>query len=231
MSQNSDSQPKPFQNQNDKSSCSKETASHLTLVVSNPEPVQEKTPESTLPNAGFKAEVRNIAPQAYEIEIQDSAHELECDLLLNIKKQRGRTAVVCHFPDIFDDSNKLLEEDETLYGTIMIQFQLKVLEQLFLFCGDHKASQLIISMEDATAEGFEIYHHFLSQQGQSLATDGGQTEMVISTNTKALNGLRNFMKENTLQLEQSLWRQQNSNPAIRNYLKSQARKGTLIKEQ
>lgn len=231
MSQNPDSQPKPLQNRNDKLACSEETASHLTLVVSNPDPVQENTPEPASSNTGFMVEVRNIDPRTYEMEVQDSFHDLEGSLLLDIKKQRKKTAVVCHFPDIFDDSNKFLAEDETLYGTIMVQFQLKVLEQLLLFCGDHDASQLIISMDDASAEGFEVYHHFLAQQNHNLTTDGEQTKMVISVNAEALNGLRNFMKENTLQFEQGLWREQGSNLAIRNYLKSQVKKGTLTEEQ
>jgi len=223
MSQNSDSQSEPLQKPHDNPSCSKKAASHLKLIISNPDPVQEKTPQSALGNTGFMIGVRNIDPSAYEIKIQDPFHDLRCDLLLDIKKRRGKTAVICYFPDIFDDSNKFLEEDETLYGTIMVQFQLKILEQLFLFCSTHKAFQLIICMDDASAEGFEIYHHFLTQQSQNLMTDGEQIKMVFPVNAKALDGLRDFMKENTLQFEQGLWREQGSNPAIRHYLKSKER--------
>lgn len=227
MPKDSDSKPNQSQSTTDKPSLSEKTTSekkpsHLKLVVSNPDSAQDKAPapsESAPSNAGFTAGVRNIGPQIYEMNIQDPFHDLKCNLFLDIETDRGEMAVVCHFPNILNESNQFLEEDEMLYGVIMVQFQMKILEQLFLFCGDHEASRLMIYMDDAPAEGFEIYHHFLAHQDRNLTTDGEQTTMVISVNVETLDRLRSFMTENNLKLEQGLWREQRFNPAIRQYLK------------
>lgn len=202
---------------------SKKKPSRLKLAVSNPAPISDNTPAPSDPassNTGFNTEVRNIGPQIYEMSIQDPFHDLGSGLILEIEKSMGETVVVCHFPVILNESNKFLDEDEELYGTIILGFQMKVLEQLFMFCVNHDASQLTIYMDDAQAEGFEIYDDFLSHYDETLTENGEKTEMVISTDQNTFDKWLAFMAETNLNLEQDLWREQRSNLAIRNYLKS-----------
>lgn len=201
----------------------KKITPQLKLVVSNPDPLEEKADDSSQimsSNTGFMAGVRNIGLQIYEMNIQDPFHDLECDLILEIQKSRDETTAVCHFPAILKESNKFLDEDETLYGIIVVQFQMKALEQLFLFCAGQDASQLTIYMDDAQAEGFGIYHDFLSHYDETLTEKGEQTEMVIPTDRKAFDRWRVFMNKTSLAFEQDLWRGHRDNLAIRRYLKS-----------
>lgn len=221
MSQDSDSKSS-FQRKGGKSPHSLTTTSHLSLVVSNSVPIQEglapsqRTPSKT----GFSANVRSIGVHVYEMSIQDSFHELGCDLTLDIEEKMGKMVAVCHFPDILNESNRFLEEDEDLYGTIMLQFQMKVLEQLFIFCINHNAFQLTIYMDDAQTEGFRIYDDFLSHYDETLTEQSEKTEMVIPTDQETYDNWRAFIAETNLKFERDLWREQRINPAIRHYLKS-----------
>jgi hypothetical protein len=222
MSQDFDSQPSPHQSKNDKPSLSEITTPQLKLVVSNPPPVQELPPPSqSIPsNAGFSSEIRNMGPHIYELNIQDPFHDLGCSLILDLEKSGGKTKAVCHFPDILNESNRFLEEDEDLYGIIMVQFQMKVLEQLFMFCANHNAFQLTIYMDGAQAEGFGIYRDFLNHCHKGLTESSEKTEITLPTDGETFNKWLAFMAEMNFQLEQGLWCEQRSNPAIRHYLKS-----------
>ncbi len=225
MSQDSDSKsnPKPLKSNNNQScTTSEKKPFYLKLAISNHPPVQtafyasQPIPSKT----GFAAKVRGIGAQVYEMSIQDYFHGLECGLILEIEKSRGETVTVCHFPVILNEPNKFLDEDEGLYGTIILRFQMKVLEQLFMFCVNHDASRLTIYMDDVQAEGFEIYDDFLNHYDETLTENGEKTERVISTDQKTFDKWLAFMAETNLKLEQDLWREQRSNLAIRNYLES-----------
>jgi hypothetical protein len=223
MSQHSNSKTKPLQRKDSRHSRSRKKFSHLKLVVSNPAPVQEASPSQSMPsNPGFTAEARKRGVGLYEMNIQDPFHSLECELILDLEKNGNEMTVVCHFPSILNESHRLLDEDETLYGIIMVQFQMKVLEQLFMFCTNHNASRLSIYMDDDQAEGFGVYQDFLTHCDETLTENGEQTEMVISTDQKAFDKWRSFMTKTNLEFEQGLWREQRFNPAIRHYLKSRA---------
>ena len=223
MSQDSDSKFKPPQRKDGKSSHSLATTPTLKLVVSNPDPVQEAPAVSQrVPSTkSFGAKVKKRGVNLYELNIRDPFHELGCDLILEIEESMGETVAICHFPAILGkESNTYLDEDEGLHGSIMLRFQMKVLEQLFLFCTNHNASQLIIYMDDAEAEGFGVYDDFLSHYDETLTEQGEKTEMVIPTDRETFDKWLGFMAEMNLKLEQDLWREQRTNPAIRHYLKS-----------
>ena len=222
MSQDSDSKFKPPQRKDGKSSHSLATTPTLKLVISNPTPIQEAPAVSQRVSSttGFAANVKKRSADLYEMNIQDPFHDLACDLILDIETSMSETVVVCHFPAILNESNRFLDEDEDLYGAIMLRFQMKVLEQLFMFCANHNASQLTIYMDDAEAEGFGVYDDFLSHYDEALTENGEKTEMVIPTDRKTFDKWFGFMTEMNLKLEQDLWREQRTNPAIRHYLKS-----------
>lgn len=201
----------------------------LKLIVSNadlraelpPQPQKTITPDSRI---SFAAEVRLKGSHLYEMMVQDPSHYLNCDLVLereeSYEEYRGG-AVICHFPKISDEQLKeFIEEDDTLYEIIMIQFQMKILEQLLLFCANHHASKLIIYTDDAQAEELGIYQDFLIYQDQTCTENGEQMEMIISTDQQTFDAWVDFMKETNLKFQQELWREQRSNPTIRDYLKS-----------
>jgi hypothetical protein len=215
------------------SQCKGRMSPKLKLVVSNPPPVQENAPPSrpVASKAEFMVDVKKRGFDLYEMTIQDPFHDLEGELMLEIERNPSQPAprtVVCHFPAILlQEGNKLMGQDELLYGLVMVQFQMKILEHLLLFCAKHNASHLVIYMDDDQVEGFGIYQDFLIHQDPTWTKNGEQTEMVIPANKETIDDWMVFMAATTLGFEQELWREQRSNPAIRHYLKSRQEKETV----
>jgi len=203
-------------------------APHLRLVVSNPSPLP--APVKLSPSIGnsdatapFTAKVRLRGPWLYEMAVRDTSHYLKCNLTLEVEEAQNEIElgrVVCHFPAILDKQlSAFVEEDETLHGMIMIQFQMKIMEQLLLFCGDYSVSHLVIYTDDEHAEELGIFQDFLIHQDQTLTPQGEKTEMIISTDSETFDEWIDFMEEVNLKFGQELWREQRHNPVIREYLK------------
>lgn len=77
--------------------------------------------------------------------------EIEADELNSL-------SVICHFPYIDDDVlNHFVSEDEDLLGMILIQFQMKILNQLLSFCASKNATNLIIRIDENISEAIGIY--------------------------------------------------------------------------
>jgi hypothetical protein len=228
---------KPQNNQNSKPQDNDQVASskkepHLKLVVSNSAPIEEEPSPPFLlsrPTEGFSAQVRSILVidepfTLFEMTIKDPSHYLECNLALEVEEgleEDEESKVICHFPPIQDEPlNKLVMEDETLFGLILVQFQMRVMEQLLLFCADQCAPQLIIYMDHDQVEKFGVYESFLTHQGKALMDSGEQTEMVMPAAPKTFDAWVDFMDKTCQDFRQTLWKDQKENPVIRFYLKS-----------
>jgi hypothetical protein len=196
----------------------------LRLVVSNPSPhpSQKTTITDTSDSSCFCAEIHSRGPNLYEMSIKDSHYSLKCDLILEVEKAIDELAsgtVICHFPIINGEQLKeFVEEDETLFGMIMIQFQMKILEQLFLFSANHYASELMIFVDDDQADELGIYRDFLVYEDQTITSQGEKTEMVIPTDRETYDKWVDFMQEVTVKFQKTLWNEQKSNPLIQQYL-------------
>ena len=197
----------------------------LRLVVSNPSfpPSQKSTITSSNLTSCFDSEVHVKGPNLYGMSLQDQPYSLKCDLILEVEDAPDdfeSGTVICHFPIIEgDELNSLVEEDETLFGMIMIQFQMKIMEQLLLFCGNHSANTLVIYTDDVQAEELEIYYDFLGQKDQVINERGEVTELIIPSHREAFDNWIDFMDEVNLKFRQTLWSEQSTNPTIREYLK------------
>ena len=200
----------------------------LKLVVSNPCPASSLKPTisnaSAAPSSCFTAEVCPRGPNLYEMHLQDSAYGLRCNLILEVEcphDDLDSTSIVCHFPNIDDRAlNDFVEEDETLLGMFMIQFQMRILEQLFLFCANHYASNLVVFVDDVQADDLEIYRDFLTYKNETITAQGEKTEMIIPADRETFDAWIDFMEEATTKFHQTLWYEQKSNPIIREYLES-----------
>ncbi|MBX9805039.1 MAG: hypothetical protein K2Y18_04710 [Alphaproteobacteria bacterium] len=197
----------------------------LKLIVSNTELCTNTLPQALTPPenlVGFSAEVRVKGPYLYLMSAQDPSHYLSCELVLEVEESLDEVAgaVICHFPSIESDQLcNFINDDECLYGMAMIEFQMKILEQLFQFCATHYASKLIIYTDDAQANELEIYRDFLSHEGQAVTAKGSQTEMIISVDPKTIADWVAYKDMVTLKFRQTLWQDQRSNPTIKQYLK------------
>ncbi len=200
---------------------------HLKLVVSNPTPVQKKKSLQN-PVTGFITEIQEKGHPHYTLAACDLFHRLECEINLKIHSdEQGEEledgTVVCHFPDIAtDDLDELIEEDETLHGMILIQFQLKTLERILLFCGDHAdALNVLVEAEDRP-DGYILaaYEQLATHKDKVPTITGTKTQLLIPASQKTFDKLIDLMDDVNRDFRQTLWEDQSANPAIRNYLKS-----------
>jgi hypothetical protein len=201
----------------------------LKLIISQADPKTEmlsfpKEMIKVTSQEAFSTSVQPKGPLLYIMTVQDPSHYLFCDLVLEIVRNpnEGDTSVViCHFPEISDEEfNSFINEDDTLYGILMIQFQMKILEQLFLFCATHSASSLVIYTDDVENDGLEIYREFLACEDQIHSQNDDHSEIVFPINQQIYGEWMDFMDTVSTKLRQTLWQGQRSNCAIRNYLKT-----------
>lgn len=201
----------------------------LKLVISNPAPSPKFHTQSQKighSNQGvpFVSEVLVQGRNLYLIRAQDLSHYLECDLTLEVEEgqhENEPNLVICHFPKIADEQmSSFINEDDTLYDIIMLEFQMKIFKQLLLFCTAHYAATLTIYADDAQTDNLKIYRDVLDFENQTLARNENQTEIIIPLNQYTVDIWVNFINQVTLEFQQTLWQGQRTNPAIRHYLKS-----------
>lgn len=193
-----------------------------TPVIKKDLAPQEESNSNNPP--AFRFQVYPKGPYLYTMAVEDCRHQLSCELVLEVKEWAGETGtqeVVCHFPAIEDEAfSDAVEDDDTLYATFMIEFQMKILEQLLVFCATHDAVNLVIFADDLQAEALGIYQDFLAYKDQTLTAQGEKTEMIIPADYQTYDAWIDYMEKMNLEFHQALWREQRSNPAIRRYLKA-----------
>lgn len=203
------------------------TVPHLRLVASNPPPAQEEeTPLAEHPRGGFTAQIRKKGDALYALIARDPSHCLECRFDLEFHEDvedLEPMSVVCRFPDMpAEELFEIVGQDETLYGMLLIQFQMKVLEKLLLFCSEHCALNLVIYATLTPEEGHAlgIYSNLAIYEDLVPAERGKEAQLVIPTTTKTFDRLIDLMDRLNLQFRQTLWQEQRFSAAIRAYLKS-----------
>lgn len=172
----------------------------------------------------FSAHVHPKGPLLYIMTAKDPSHYLNCELILEIESNQydmDSTIVICHFPKILDDDlARLVEDDDTLFGITLIEFQMKIFEQLLLFCTTHYASSLVIYTDDAAAEDLGVYRDFITYREQNDLENEESSELVVPVSQEIYADWMNYMNQLCLKFRQTLWQDQRKNLAIKNYLKS-----------
>lgn len=212
----------------DNSTPRQEKAPLLKLVVSNQPPIQKKNlPKIKISDTGFAAEIRMRSPSHYALVARDDFHGLSYELNLKIhepndgEELEARSAI-CHFPNILaEELDEFIEGNEMLYGMIIIQFQIKILKQVLLFCAAHNFLNLTI-YADEMSEGYAlvIYQSLATYEDKFPSGAGEKTKISIPVNQKTSDKLTHFMDEVNHGFRQALWRNQRTNYAIKAYLKS-----------
>jgi hypothetical protein len=209
----------------------------LYLVPKTPAPQpsssEELFPQIKATHPGFVSEITQISSRRYAFAAQDASHGLRCSFVLEVQdvldaqdetipaEDRVIPQVVGNFPVI--DGEALVDEvwgDDYLQGILTIQFYLKVLEALILFCEDKSTGGLTLTVEESYFDLVEIYEDFITAQTQVITEEGEKTQIVIPTNVGVYDKLIDFMDQFNRDFNRTLWRDQRQNPAIRHYLKS-----------
>jgi len=173
----------------------------------------------------------NIASSLYIFRARDLDHNLTCEMSLELtdgfafsrddisEEKYLVPSMTCNFPSI--DVSRFNEKvcwDEYLQGTIMVQFQLKILEQLLLFCEEKDVAQLFLTTNNVNYDDLEIYRHFAVTEEQVIAAGEDQTKIVIPTDLESYDEVIEFMDKVDEDFRQTLWRNQKANPTFREYL-------------
>lgn len=179
----------------------------------------------------FLFDFQETSENLYTFIAQDHVHKLTFEMNLERKEVFAYSdeegggedhlvpVIVCDFPHI--DIQKLQEKvlgDQYLQGILMFQFQLKVLEQLLLFCEDKNATHFILNFNEAELDYLEIYRRFAISEEEIISERGEQTEIVISTDVETYDEVIDFMDDVDKKFRQTLWREQKANPAFQKYL-------------
>lgn len=193
---------------------------------------------ATLSNS-FLVHIKELSQNLHSFMAKDYTHELLCEMPLEVKEifvsledegeDGGYLApvVACSFPSI--NLQKLNEKtgfDGYLQELLMGQFQLKILEQLLLFCEQHDTVNLMLNFKDAVNDAdldyLKFYRRFLVSEEQVTTSRGEETQIMIPTDVDTYDSIVDFMDKIDREFRCALWRGQSINPAFRDYLKSNA---------
>ena len=204
----------------------KETVRHLRLVVSNALPLSSEELDSseTENMTPFKVDIQHHTAGQYIMKAHDASNSIDCEIILKVKEAKEESessTVICHFPKLnFQGLSNFCDEDETLFGILAVRFQMKVLEQLMLFCAEKLADTLVLIMDYDQAEVLEIYGHCKMVQKKISTPQGKKIQMIIDTRIDQYDAWVELMEETKLKFSQNLWSEQRSSPVIKNYLKT-----------
>jgi hypothetical protein len=186
-------------------------------------------------NNSFMFHFQAFSPDLYAFRGEDGGHELLCEMTLELKEtfvsfeeeEEGEgylaPVVTCHFPSIsVQKFNAKVGFDAYLQGVVMFQFQLKILEQLLLFCEEKDAATLALTINDTNLDYLDIYSRFIVSARKVATARGEQTEIVIPADVETYDEVVDFMDEVEKKFRKTLWREQTSNLVFREYLKGYA---------
>jgi hypothetical protein len=180
-------------------------------------------------------DLQEFSPDLYIFRAEDCGHELLCEMTLELKEifvnfvdereEEGYLAPVatCNFPSIsVQKFTAKVGFNAYLQGVVMFQFQLKILEQLLLFCEEKDVATLVMMINDANLDYLDIYSRFITSARKVTTARGEQTEILISTDLDTYDEVVDFMDKVQKQFRKTLWREQTVNLAFREYLKGYA---------
>jgi hypothetical protein len=186
-------------------------------------PVQGSEPS---PRNYFTAEVRRRSPYNFVMAAHDPFHYLRCELALEFEENDGIQSLICQFPEICDEElSEFVEDDETLLGMALIQFQMQILQNLFVFCAAHNAGNLIIQTTEDQWSTLGIYKNFVKYADPIPMKGGAVMEVTLPVHVKACN---ESIDDITEQFRQTLWQDYSENQSIRNYLAANVRFSVVV---
>lgn len=174
-----------------------------------------------LPHFVAKAQLMRLS--SYTMIARDVSHYLSCTFTLEIQTSDDESAfgdVICHFPVIQEEYlAALVWEDELLVNMIMIQFYLKILERLFVFCANHNALRLVIHANAREATKLIIYEKFAVKTEETVTHHGRTKTLVIRADTDTYSQLIEDMAQIGDDFRQML---EDDDPVVQQYAKLSA---------
>ena len=190
-------------------------------------------PELASLSHSFLVDFQEFSSCLHVFRARDYTHGLLCEMTLEVKeifvtREEGgclTPVAACSFPAIsLQKLNEKTGFDGYLQELLMGQFQLKVLEQLLLFCEEKGATNLVLTANDAVygagLDYLKFYRFFLVAEEQVATSRGEETQIMIPAAAGTYDKVVDFMDKIDREFRCALWRGQSINPAFRDYLKS-----------
>jgi hypothetical protein len=181
----------------------------------------------------FLIHTQEFSPNLHVFRATDRDRALRCEMVLEVKEslvtlekdgEEGTylaKIVTCSLPGIsLEKLNEKTGFDSYLQGILMFQFQLKILQQLLLFCEQQGAVSLIITLDDDMLDYIETYNRFFVMEEHVATPMGERTRIEIPTDADTQGEIIDFMDDLEKDFRKILWREQKANPAFQEYLKS-----------
>ncbi|MCE3230250.1 MAG: hypothetical protein K0R52_178 [Alphaproteobacteria bacterium] len=89
----------------------------------------------------------------------------------------------------------------------MFHFQLKILEQLLLFCEEKAAANLVLTVKDANLAYLGIYSRLIATAKKVTTAREEQTEIVMPTDVETCDEIVDFMNDAEKQFRKTVWRE------------------------
>ena len=188
-------------------------------------------PELASLSHSFLVHFQEFSPYLHVFRAKDYTHGLLCEMTLEVKeifvtREEGgylTPVVACSFPAIsLQKLNEKTGFDGYLQELLMGQFQLKVMEQLLLFCEEKGATNLVLTANDAVhgagLDYLKFYRFFLVSEEQVATSRGEETQIMIPADAGTYDKVVDFMDKIDREFRCALWRGQSINPAFRDYL-------------
>ena len=156
---------------------------------------QEEVIAGILPHFGAKTRFTGLS--SYTMIARDVSHFLSCVLTLEIQPSEDESEfgdVICHFPVISEEYlEAFLWEDELMINMVMIQFYLKILERLFVFCSNHNALRLVVHANAREAKKLSVYEKFAIHAEEIVSHHGRTKTLAFQVNTQTYDELVDAM--------------------------------------
>ena len=206
---------------------------------------EQKNNISTAQKAAVQSfiwQVEELSGQRYRIRAQDPWHELACELILETKQ-------TLRFPEGVPDGSpeedgfyvpvlsgefpalqasgldKKTLGDVYLQNMVVMQFLVKMMEQLLLFCEDKDAVTLSLGFNEQNNDYVEVYRGYFNEEAICYTSKGKWTRIGIPTSLEVYDEVIDFIDHIEQDFRSTLWREQRFNPVIRQYLKEQIAAG------
>jgi hypothetical protein len=179
---------------------------------------REEVIASILPHFGAKTQLMGLS--SYTMIARDVSHYLSCALTLEVQASDDESefgGVICHFPVIQEQYlEAFVWEDELLVNMVMMQFYLKILERLFIFCSNHNALKLIIHANAHEAKKLSVYEKFAIHTEEIISHHGRTKTLAIQVNTDTYSQLIDDMEKTADDFREIL---EDDDPVIQQYAK------------
>jgi len=163
----------------------------------------------------FVVELGLKTPVLYTMVIQDPLNHLDVKLMLELSEESDEFEsgiVTCHFPRISgSEMKKMMWDDEILCRITMVQYLMKIMDELLLFCSHHNASNLRIYTDPEQANELEVYQDFVVYTDHVLREEGEKIELIILTDPEIFDEWLDYKERVNCKFRQFLERTEAAN--------------------